>query len=462
MGRERWTNWAGNLDCSCDIVAPRNLDELCATVKHAARAGRRVRAAGGSYSWTPLVPSEGTIVRLDQLDRVLHFDESARTVEVECGIRIGGLTREAASRGLTIVTPTLFPKPTIGGAVAVGAHGTDFHLGGMEDRIIEMKIVDAQGEVRVLRSGDPDMGAARVALGTLGLIYSVTFKLEEQYDVATQIRLLPVKRVLDEFDDLQASCGFLEMFWFPFQESMWVYMMDRTNAPRDPTSTWTRLKIDLDTTIQKVASQRLIPWIARHAPRLTPVLNSIASGMAFHEGLSVKPASDAFHFQRAYAKCWEMEYAVPASQATEVWREGIALVEHYARSELYPINLALHGRFTGASAAWIAPNHGRPTCYIDITTAMGTPHWESFFREIESAWLALPGARPHWGKMFFQRDRIASRYQLMDRFLEVRERWDPERTFLNRFLEEDIFQLAERSRAAPSESIAASAAPLRA
>src|SRR5262249_2486865 len=156
-----------------------------------------------------------------------------------------------------------------------------------------------------------------------------------------------------EFKDLQRSCAFLEIFWFPFQKYMWVYMMDRTTAPRDPSTWWTRLKQGVNTTIENVAAQRLIPWIARHAPQLTPVLNSLATRIAFHEGLSVQIASDAFHFQRAYAKCWEMEYAVHADDAADVWRQGVALVEHYAASTLYPVNLALHGRFTGPSTAWL-------------------------------------------------------------------------------------------------------------
>jgi L-gulono-1,4-lactone dehydrogenase len=371
MGRERWRNWARNLDCSCDVVTPGSLEELCAVVKRVSGSGRRLRAAGGSYSWAPLVPNGDTIVRMHQLDRVRHFDEQAGTVEVECGIRVKELTRQAAAHGLTVVTPTLFPKPTIGGAIAVGAHGTDFHNGGIEDRIVEMKIVDAAGNLRSVGRDDPDMGAAKVALGMLGVIYSVTLQLERQYNVATQIRSLPVERVLAEFEDLQASCGFLEMFWFPFQKNMWVYMMDRTMAPLDPSSWWTRLKRNVNTAIQNVASQRLIPWIAAHAPHLTPILNSLASRMAFHEGLSVQTASHAFHFQRAYAKCWEMEYAVPSTDAARVWREGVALVEHYAASGLYPVNLALHGRFTSASSGWIAPNHGRPTCYIDVTTRWG-------------------------------------------------------------------------------------------
>jgi L-gulonolactone oxidase len=469
MALERWENWAGNLYCSCNVVAPRSLEQLCEVVKHAAGSGGRLRAAGGSYSWSPLVLSgdTDTIVRMDQLDRVLHFDNRTGAVEVECGVRIKALTSAAAAHGLTVVTPTLFPKPTIGGAIAVGAHGTDFRNGGIEDRILEMKIVDAQGDVRVVTWNDLDMGAAKVALGTLGLMYSVTLQLEPQYDVATEIRLLPVKQVLAEFDDLQASCGFLEMFWFPFQKNMWVYMMDRTTAPRDRKTWWTRLKRNVNTGVQNVASQRLIPWLARHAPQLTPVLNTIASRLAFHEGLTVQTASDAFHFQRAYAKCWEMEYAVPAADAARVWRDGIALVEHYAASALHPVNLALHGRFTGASSAWIAPNYGRPTCYIDVTTAAGTPHWRDFFGELEKQWIAIPGARPHWGKLFFQRDDLVTRYDQMQRFLAVRQRWDPQRVFLNRFLEEEIFKLAPHSprpqpqptQSSASRTAAAAAAP---
>lgn len=54
---------------------------------------------------------------------------------------------------------------------------------------------------------------------------------------------------------------------------------------------------------------------------------------------------------------------------------------------------------------------------------------------------------------------------MMNPFLDVRQRWDPERVFLNRFLEEDIFQLPKGSgkKAQPSESrapVLGAAAPL--
>src|SRR5262249_43125842 len=97
--------------------------------------------------------------------------------------------------------------------------------------------------------------------------------------------------------------------------------------------------------------------------------------------------------------------------------------------------------------------HDRATCYIDVTTAMGTPHWEGFFREIENEFFDIPGARPHWGKIFFRGEDLRARYPLMEQFLAVREEWDPGRVFLNRFLEEEIFQLAGPSRPSDLESI---------
>ena len=167
-----WKNWVGNEQCSdCDVMTPQSLDELREIVTRAAGSGRRVRAAGGSYSWTPLVPNGDLVIRLDGLRRVLHFDQKAMTVEVESGITIEELTRRAAARDLTLISPTLFPKPTLGGAVSVGAHGTDFKAGGISDAILELKIVDHQGELRTVTRDDDDMSAAMVALGTLGVIY---------------------------------------------------------------------------------------------------------------------------------------------------------------------------------------------------------------------------------------------------------------------------------------------------
>jgi FAD/FMN-containing dehydrogenase len=162
-------------------------------------------------------------------------------------------------------------------------------------------------------------------------------------------------------------------------------------------------------------------------------------GQEVHQ--SMLPASEAFHFQNVYVKNWDLDYAVPATESGRAWREVINLVNEYARADLYPVNLAVHCRFIGESQGWLAPNHGRETCHIEATTALATRHWRAFFDELEERWLSIDGARPHWGKVYNRPREIGARYPKMKDFLKVRQSWDPDRVFLNDFLETEIFQL---------------------
>lgn len=461
MPRQRWANWMRNQTCECEVVTPRSLAELRDAVRAATRAGRRVRATGRGYSWSPLVPNEGTIVRMHELGKVLHFDEQSSTIEVECGMTIQALDRFVRRRGLTLVSPTLFPKPTVGGVVATGSHGTGFGAGNFSDQILEMTIVRADGEVRKVGCDHPDYRAAAVALGTLGVVYSVKLKLLPQFNVYVDKRYVPVHYVLEEFDDLRRSCEYLEMLWFPFQGKMWLYIMNRTNSLPDRPRLLARVESRLRGWAERWAAYRGLPWIARHAPRLTPLVNGIASRFANEVTASVQTASDAFHFLKTYPRNWDLAYAVPDEQAGRAWSEAIGIVHEYARADLYPVNLALHCRFIGPSTAWLAPNYARRTCHIEVATLGGTPNWQPFFAEMEERWAAIEGARPHWAKLYGGgrlyptgqlygpwRD-VAARYARMGDFLAVRERWDPERVFLNSFLEQDVFTLPARVPAAP-------------
>lgn len=440
MSRERWKNWAENRRCECELVAPRSLPELQEEVRRAALEGRRIRAAGGGYSWSPLVPNQGTIVSMKALAGLLD-DTEPGVVEVECGMTIEALEELVSARGHTLVSPPIFPKPTVGGVIATGSHGTDSARGNFSDQILEMKIVDKDGELRTVRRGERAYPAARVALGTLGVVYSVKLELAPRYNVYVDRRYVPVHYVLQELEDLRSSCDFLEIFWFPLQSKMWLYLMNRTDSDPDPKTWWTRLRLRVDTWFENTVAGSWIPQVARRAPRFTPVLNRVASRLANQVGVSVQTASDAFHHQKAYPKAWDLCYAVPAADAARAWSEAISLVDQYARTDLYPINLAFHCRFTAGSDAWIAPNYGRPTCWIEVATAWGTPRWAGFFRELEARWLAIEGARPHWGKLYWHWRELAGRYPRMSDFLHVREDWDPDRVFLNPFLERAVLQL---------------------
>lgn len=443
MSRSTWTNWARNQRSEAKLVTPRDLPSLQQAVIQAATpaAGRRqprIRVAGGSYSWSRLIPNPDTILRTSRLRRLLDFDPAGQTVTVESGMTIQQLDRLVRKRGFTLIMPTLFPQPTVGGAIAVGAHHTSRATGCFSDSVEELTIVDGRGAARTVRRGDPDFPAAQVSLGTLGVVYSAKLRLEPQFNVYRDLRRVPVREVIDGLLDLEAGTPFLELFWWPFQDTMWVYRMRRTDSPADRSSWASLLWERIDTALEWTLGGRALPWTAGHMPGLTPLISKAANRLANSAGVKVQRASDAFHFQKAYPRCWDMQLGVRLADAPRAWAEAIELVSRYAKAGLYPMNLALHGRFTGRSDAWLAPNHDRRTCYIEAVTVPATRGWKPFFQELEDRWLTFPEARPHWGKLFWRRSAVAARYPRMADFIAVRRRWDPDRVFLNDFLEREI------------------------
>jgi len=440
MPRERWSNWVGDRNCVCDVIMPSTPEDLCREVASRAGAGR-IRAAGNSYSWAPLIPNPGTIVRMERLDKLIELDKEKKTVEIEVGMSVEDLTAICARAGLALISPTLFPYPQIGGALATGSHGTGFGVSTLADSVIEMKIVKRDGSIETVDDTSADFAAAKVALGSLGIIYSVKLQLVEDYRIFTDKVLVPVEAVLDGFEDLLTTAQYLEMFWFPFQKQFWVYLMDETDSSPDAKTWFGDLRQRVSTWVQDTGGNVLTPWIARYLPRLTPFLNKMAIRMSDQVGPTISCASEAFHFQKAYPKNWDMSYSVPAEYTRRAWSEAIGLVEEFGNQGLYPVNLALHCRFTAASTTWLAADHGRETCFIEVATAKGTPHWHEFYRQMEDRWFAIPGSRPHWAKVYDTARQIKGRYERMDDFLAVREKWDPDRVFLNDFLENEIFQL---------------------
>jgi FAD/FMN-containing dehydrogenase len=461
MPRRLWQNWAKTLRCTCEVEKPASVPELQEIVRRATGSGKRlkrVRASGGRYSWSPLVPTDGVIVDMRRFRKIELLDESpartaacptdsaarrTRILEVGAGVTIGALDRFARAKRLTLVSPPLFLGPTVGGAVAVGCHGTGFATGNFCDQLHEIRLVGADGEERTVKRGEPAFPAAMVALGTLGIVTAVKLEVVPQFSVYVDKRYVPVDYVVEEFDDLVTSCEYPEILWFPFSRKAWLYLMDRSNSPPDPRWGWTRLVDRVSRVVERTAGNHLLPWAAGSAPRLTPLLLRFASELVHEASASVQPASDAFHFLKYYPKNLDLCYAVPVEHAREAWRRVIALIEEYTRAELYPVNLAVHCRFTAGSAAWLAPDYGRRTCYIEVATVKGTPDrlWQEFFRELEERWADLPEARPHWGKRFERYHELRTLYPRMDDFLRVRDEWDRDRVFLNSFLERDVFQL---------------------
>ena len=128
-----------------------------------------MRVAGAGHSFSGGVVTEGTLISLDQLARVLDADAATGLVRVEAGIRLHQLSQELHARGLAMPNLGDIDAQSLAGALSTGTHGTGTRFPNLAAQVESVELILADGSERIVRDGDL-LRAARVSLGALGVI----------------------------------------------------------------------------------------------------------------------------------------------------------------------------------------------------------------------------------------------------------------------------------------------------
>ena len=170
-------NWAGNQRCvPAAVHQPASTDEVASIVRQAAEAGRRVKAIGGGHSFTDAAMTDGDLISLDAMRRVLRVDGT--DVTVQAGIRLCDLNEQLAGQGLAMPNLGDIDRQSIAGATSTATHGTGAGLGNLATTIVGVELVTGDGSVvRADEHNDPELlRVARVGLGALGIVTEVTLR----------------------------------------------------------------------------------------------------------------------------------------------------------------------------------------------------------------------------------------------------------------------------------------------
>lgn len=194
-----WTNWSGIQRCTPRAIeTPGNEAELAEMLRKAGPGG--IRCVGAGHSFTPLVPTESTMVSLDRMSELVSIDAQARTVTLQAGARLALLSRQLDAKGFGLRNLPDIDTQSFAGAIATATHGTGLALPALHADVIALRLMTPQGEVlECSEQRNPDLlAAARVSLGSLGVLTQATVRVLPAFNLHRRVFLRPLQAMLDE------------------------------------------------------------------------------------------------------------------------------------------------------------------------------------------------------------------------------------------------------------------------
>ena len=422
----RWQNWAGNqVMTPAGVAHPRGNEEIAQVVKGAAAQGRRVKAIGSGHSFTSIGLTDGVLLHLDRHADLLSVDGDLATAQA--GLPLHRLNALLADHGRSLVNMGDVDAQTVSGAISTGTHGTGRDSASIAAQVAALEIVLADGSVVACSPTErADLFEhARIGLGALGVISTVTFRTEPLFRLRAEEGPMPLDEVLDGYHDLVAGNDHFEFFWFPHTE---VALTKRNNRTDEPVAPLSRRRAWFEDVFLSNQVFGAVCGLGATAPRLIPAINRLSaralSARAYTDiapHVFISPRTVRFH---------EMEYAVPREVLPELFRELRTVPDRLGEHISFPVEV----RCAPADDIPLSTASGRDSAYVAVHQYRRTPY-ERYFSSVEQL-LVEAGGRPHWGKLHtLGADELRSRYPRLDDFLAVRRVVDPEGLFRNSYLD---------------------------
>ncbi|GAB3591132.1 alditol oxidase [Angustibacter peucedani] len=406
-------NWAGNVEYGGPLERPESVEQLQQLVRDA----RQLRVVGSRHSFNDVVSTDGTLVTLDALPLEVEVDVDARQVVASGAVRFGELAGRLDAAGLALPNLGSLPHISVAGACATGTHGSGDVNQVLAASVAAVEVVRPDGELEVLRRGEPDFPGAVVSLGAVGPVVRVTLDAVPTFavrqDVYDDVRLAP-SDLLEALGSAYSVSLFSDLRSDRFLMAWRKQRFDpRAEAPA----------------AEPVWAGGRLATAARHPVPGQPTEGTTAQGEVgpWHERLphfrrEVPPSSRGDELQS--------EYLLPREHAAAAWSALLGL-----RDELAPLVQIAEVRSVAADPLWISPASERDSVALHVTWVQDEVAVRAALERLEP--LLVPfAARPHWGKVsVLPAERLPDLYPHLGTWAEMVRRRDPQGVFRNAFVE---------------------------
>ncbi len=425
-----WRNWSGLEEATpLQVATPTSVEAVVDVVRRARVAGTTAKMTGTGHSFTGIAAPEHTLLRPDGLSGILEVDRAAMTVTARAGTPLKDLNLALERHGLSLHNMGDIAEQTLAGATSTGTHGTGGVAAGLAAQLAGLELVTGDGEV-VRASAQEHPGLfemARLGLGALGILTSLTFRVEPLFVLDAHEQPMSWDEALSSYDAMVAAADHVDMYWFPHTDRMVVKQNVRTDLAPGEQEPPSRLAAWWEDELISNGVFGALCRIGSLAPGTIPRINRLA-GRALSERRYSDLAHRVFVSQRR-VRFREMEYAVPRDVGLDVLRECRRVIEASDWRIAFPVEI----RTAPADDVPMSTSYGRDSFYLAFHVPRDTDH-RAYFGGLEPI-LREAGGRPHWGKVHTRSAAdLAPVYDRFEDFLALRDRLDPDRIFANPYV----------------------------
>ncbi len=415
-----WKNWSGNQQCfPSERLAPASVEALQEVL---ANSSTKVRAVGAGHSFSPLVPTEHTLLSTRRLSGIRQVDKNSLQATIMGGSILQEIGPALHAEGQALVNMPDIDQQTLAGSIATATHGTGRNLGSLSSYVTALELVLADGTLLQCSHHQHSeiFHAAQVNLGALGIVTAITMQNRAPFRLKREAYWQPFEECLVSAHDVAARNRHFEFYYFPFTGMTLSDVLNPTDdAPREGH------ELDGNSGILDLKAARdYLGW--------SNTLREMILGAYMR---SLKPSSNVDHSYAIYAtersvRFNEMEYHLPVDSGLIALREIRKVIESRFSEVFFPIEC----RFVQAEEAWLSPFYKRDSISLAIHRYFDEDY-TPLFKAIEPI-LRRHGGRPHWGKLnTLDAPALAALYPQWEAFNVVRQTLDPKGRFLNAYLE---------------------------
>jgi len=423
------TNWAETVEASVDQFRyPETVEE----VVHLVKTHDKIRCAGALHSCAPLIASEGIILSLTKLDKIIDINPETRIIKCQSGVPIYELCDALQPYGLALGTLGTIDWQTISGAVMTGTHGGSLTIPSLHDFVRSYTLVKPDGSiVKVSKSSEPSLFSAMApSMGVFGAVVEMEVEAVPFQILEAQMKCVPMEDVIDIFEDVMKENKYARVVVYPSirKASIWT-----ANPVESREAAVANGAVDYDGYINFRNDQEKA-WLEEYLSLCNSQMYETADVILEQVISSQLERLNHYCGQYNHVLCKERNNGIPHADIEfnfdfEKNKEVLRTVQQYCDENRLPYyNFEI--RTTKQDDAILSCCQGRDAMWIDFQAKADVSR--QFFDHVETL-LRPIGFRKHWAKGMDNTDPsyVVKQFPRVKEFVALMKSFDPSGKFRN-------------------------------